>query len=44
VCAAFLAAVILRLRNRYYRAIEREEAIDRNRDGIPDVYQRDSPT
>lgn len=43
VCAAFLAAVILRLRNRHYRAIEREEAVDRNRDGIPDVYQRDSP-
>jgi NhaA family Na+:H+ antiporter len=39
--AALLAAVVLRLRNRHYRRIAEEEAIDADDDGIPDVYQRD---
>ncbi|MEV4701929.1 Na+/H+ antiporter NhaA [Actinoplanes sp. NPDC049316] len=38
--AAVLAAVVLRLRNRTYRRICAEEQIDRDRDDIPDVYQR----
>ncbi|MFD1213946.1 Na+/H+ antiporter NhaA [Arthrobacter sp. GCM10027362] len=39
--AALLAAGILRARNRHYRRIEAEEQVDSDRDGIPDVYQRD---
>ena len=38
--AAALAAVILRLRNRTYRRICAEEAVDDDDDGVPDVYQR----
>ncbi|MGL4305292.1 MAG: Na+/H+ antiporter NhaA [Mycobacteriaceae bacterium] len=38
--AAFLAAVVLRLRNRVYRLICEEESRDADNDGIPDVYQR----
>jgi NhaA family Na+:H+ antiporter len=38
--AALLAAVVLRLRNRRYRRIAAEEAVDADHDGIPDVYQR----
>ncbi|MGY1707909.1 Na+/H+ antiporter NhaA [Geodermatophilus sp. SYSU D00758] len=37
--AALLATVILRLRNRRYRRMFEEEQIDRDHDGIPDVYQ-----
>lgn len=37
--AAVLAAVLLRIRNRHYRAICAEESVDDNHDGIPDVYQ-----
>ena len=40
VIAAALAAVILRLRNRRYRAIAAEELVDVDADGIPDVYER----
>jgi NhaA family Na+:H+ antiporter len=40
--ASLLAAVVLRLRNRVYRRIEEEEAVDADADGIPDVY-RDRP-
>ena len=36
--AALLAAAVLGARNRQYRAVEAEEAIDTDRDGIPDVY------
>ncbi|HEX2892885.1 MAG TPA: Na+/H+ antiporter NhaA [Marmoricola sp.] len=36
--AAVLAGVVLRSRNRVYRELERLEAVDRNRDGVPDVY------
>ncbi|GAA2200417.1 Na+/H+ antiporter NhaA [Sinomonas flava] len=39
--AALLAAVVLRLRNRHYRLVEQAELVDADRDGIPDVFQRD---
>jgi Na+:H+ antiporter, NhaA family len=42
VLAALLATVVLRLRNRRYRRIADEEAVDADRDGVPDVYQRPS--
>ncbi len=42
--AAVLAAVLLRMRNRHYRRICAEEAVDRDADGIPDVYQEDTRT
>jgi NhaA family Na+:H+ antiporter len=42
VAAALLAAVVLRLRNRRYRRIADEEAVDADQDGVPDVYQRPS--
>jgi NhaA family Na+:H+ antiporter len=38
--AALLAAVVLRMRNRHYRAVCAEESQDADLDGIPDVYQR----
>jgi Na+:H+ antiporter, NhaA family len=41
--AACLAAVLLRLRNRVYRRICEAEERDEDRDGIPDVFQRDLP-
>jgi NhaA family Na+:H+ antiporter len=37
--AAFLAAVVLRSRNRVYRRICEAEALDADHDGIPDVFQ-----
>lgn len=37
--AAALAAVLLRLRNRHYRAVYLEETRDDDHDGIPDVYE-----
>ena len=40
--AAVLATVVLRLRNRRYKRIYAEERADFNRDGIPDVYQRET--
>ncbi|MCO4254491.1 Na+/H+ antiporter NhaA [Pseudarthrobacter cellobiosi] len=39
--AALLAAAVLGTRNRQYRAVEAEEAIDTDQDGIPDVYEED---
>ncbi|GAA2522782.1 Na+/H+ antiporter NhaA [Winogradskya humida] len=39
--AALLAMVVLRLRNRHYRRLCEQEEVDSDRDGIPDVYQRD---
>ncbi len=36
--AALLAAVVLRLRNRHYRAIHAIETADADRDGVPDIY------
>ena len=41
VVASLLASLLLVPRNRRYRAIERENMIDVNQDGIPDVYQRE---
>ncbi|HZQ31848.1 MAG TPA: Na+/H+ antiporter NhaA, partial [Mycobacterium sp.] len=38
--AAVLAAVVLRLRNRRYRAIYEEESLDLDDDGVPDVFER----
>lgn len=37
--AALLAAVLLRVRNRHYRAVWRQETADTDHDGVPDVYQ-----
>jgi NhaA family Na+:H+ antiporter len=42
VLAALLAAVLLRLRNRRYRQIARDEAVDADHDGVPDVYRQPS--
>jgi NhaA family Na+:H+ antiporter len=39
--AAFLASVVLRIRNVHYRRMCAEEEVDDDHDGIPDVYQRD---
>ncbi|WP_457966383.1 Na+/H+ antiporter NhaA [Arthrobacter sp. D1-29] len=39
--AALLAAAVLGTRNRQYRAVEAEEAVDTDQDGIPDVYEED---
>jgi NhaA family Na+:H+ antiporter len=39
--AALLASSVLVLRNRHYRAVEAEEAVDADQDGIPDVYEQD---
>jgi NhaA family Na+:H+ antiporter len=38
--AALLAAVVLRLRNRHYRAVEEAEQRDADGDGVPDVFER----
>ncbi|WP_353987459.1 Na+/H+ antiporter NhaA [Ruicaihuangia caeni] len=37
--AAILASILLSIRNRRYRRIALEEAVDDDGDGIPDVYQ-----
>ncbi|KUI11849.1 sodium:proton antiporter [Mycobacterium sp. GA-1285] len=37
--SAALAAVLLRLRNRQYRAIHEQETADSDHDGVPDIYQ-----
>lgn len=37
--AALLASAVLVTRNRQYRAVEAEEAIDTDHDGVPDVYE-----
>lgn len=36
--AALLATVVLRVRNRHYRAVERAEHIDADHDGTPDAF------
>ncbi|MFI2209980.1 Na+/H+ antiporter NhaA [Streptomyces sp. NPDC020141] len=41
--AAVLAAVLLKLRVRRYRALVDEEERDEDQDGIPDVYEQDNP-
>ncbi len=40
--AALLATVLLRLRNRRYKRIYEDERADFDRDGVPDVYQRET--
>ncbi len=39
--SALLATVILRARSRTYRRVYEAETVDRDRDGVPDVYQAD---
>lgn len=39
LASAVLAAVVLRLRNRQYRAVRKQETVDSDHDGVPDVYQ-----
>ncbi len=41
--AAVLASVVLRRRAKVYQRINAAEQIDLDRDGVPDVYQRDDP-
>jgi Na+:H+ antiporter, NhaA family len=41
--SAFLAAIVLRVRNRHYRRICAQEAQDADADGVPDVYQFRGP-
>ena len=38
--AATLATLVLRPRNRVYRRIHEQEAVDADDDGVPDVYQK----
>ncbi len=42
VIAALLASAILTTRNRQYHAVELEETVDDNHDGIPDVYEHNN--
>ena len=37
-----IAAAVLLTRNRYYAELRRVEEADEDRDGIPDVYQREA--
>lgn len=41
--AAILAGIALTLRGRHYASIAAAEDVDRDQDGIPDVYQQDDP-
>ena len=41
--SAFLAALVLRWRNRVYRRLCARESIDTDHDGIPDLYQDPAP-
>ncbi|GGV19698.1 Na(+)/H(+) antiporter NhaA 3 [Streptomyces spectabilis] len=41
--AAVLATVLLKLRNRKYRAMCDDEERDEDLDGIPDIYEQDNP-
>ncbi len=38
--SALLATVVLRRRNKVYRAIALKEQVDQDQDGVPDVYQK----
>ncbi|TDC36941.1 Na+/H+ antiporter NhaA, partial [Micromonospora sp. KC213] len=40
--SALLATVILRARNRFYRRVHELETVDRDRDGIPDVFEAET--
>jgi NhaA family Na+:H+ antiporter len=39
--SALLASSVLVTRNRQYRAVEAEESVDTDHDGVPDVYEED---
>ncbi|MET9567944.1 Na+/H+ antiporter NhaA [Streptomyces virginiae] len=41
--AAVIACVLLKLRNRRYRALTEAEERDEDHDGIPDIYEEDKP-
>ncbi|MGE7385880.1 Na+/H+ antiporter NhaA [Streptomyces sp. NPDC004126] len=41
--AAIVASVMLKLRNRKYRALTEAEERDEDLDGIPDIYEQDNP-
>ncbi|MET9958836.1 Na+/H+ antiporter NhaA [Streptomyces sp. NPDC006326] len=41
--AAVVSGVMLKLRNRTYRALTEAEERDEDRDGIPDIYEQDNP-
>lgn len=41
--AAILAGIALTLRGRHYASIAAAEDVDRDQDGIPDVYQQEDP-
>ncbi|WP_030677845.1 Na+/H+ antiporter NhaA [Streptomyces sp. NRRL B-1347] len=41
--AAVIATVLLKLRNRKYRAMCEDEERDEDLDGIPDIYEQDNP-
>ena len=43
VLAALLATVAIRGRNRHYAVIHAQESVDVDGDGIPDVYEDESP-
>ena len=43
LCAALLAGVLLKLRNNRYQRLYRDEERDEDMDGIPDVYELDTP-
>jgi NhaA family Na+:H+ antiporter len=44
VAATVLAGVVLRVRNRTYRRLCEREEVDRDGDGVPDVYQQTDDT
>jgi NhaA family Na+:H+ antiporter len=39
--SALLASSVLVTRNRQYGAVEAEESVDTDHDGVPDVYEED---
>ncbi|MEU9718854.1 Na+/H+ antiporter NhaA [Streptomyces sp. NPDC047976] len=41
--AAIIASVMLKLRDRKYRALTEAEERDEDRDGIPDIYEQENP-
>ncbi|MBP0935479.1 Na+/H+ antiporter NhaA [Streptomyces goshikiensis] len=41
--AAIVASVLLKLRDRKYRALTEAEELDEDLDGIPDIYEQDKP-
>ncbi|MFI0816724.1 Na+/H+ antiporter NhaA [Streptomyces sp. NPDC021098] len=43
LCAALLAGILLKLRNNRYQRLYQDEERDEDMDGIPDVYELDTP-